>query len=217
MVLSRIRAVLGAERLDRARRSAVARRLERHPRGTIPARQAQRRGACGALCRHARDARRRGHAGSHAEGGGAAPSPRISAPATCPRGCAWAPTPSLRRFLGARPGTSSACSARRSRATGRRCRAPRPPRRRPEPCSSSQGSTIRRRSTSCLRPHHAHRRSDIVGSYEEAFDRIRALNDQGMLPRTVNLISGPSRTADIEQTIVRGAHGPSRLHVLILG
>ncbi len=37
------------------------------------------------------------------------------------------------------------------------------------------------------------------------------------LPRTVNLISGPSRTADIEQTIVRGAHGPKRLHVVILG
>jgi L-lactate dehydrogenase complex protein LldG len=59
--------------------------------------------------------------------------------------------------------------------------------------------------------------SDIVGSYEEAFDRLRAIHGEGYLPRTVNLISGPSRTADIEQTIVRGAHGPSRLHVLILG
>ena len=59
--------------------------------------------------------------------------------------------------------------------------------------------------------------SDIVGSYEEAWDRVRAIYGQGTLPRTVNLISGPSRTADIEQTIVRGAHGPSRLLVLILG
>jgi L-lactate dehydrogenase complex protein LldG len=58
---------------------------------------------------------------------------------------------------------------------------------------------------------------DIVGSYEEAFDRLLAIHGEGYLPRTVNLISGPSRTADIEQTIVRGAHGPSRLHVLILG
>ncbi len=39
----------------------------------------------------------------------------------------------------------------------------------------------------------------------------------GPLPRSVNLISGPSRTADIEQTIIRGAHGPGRLHVVILG
>ena len=40
---------------------------------------------------------------------------------------------------------------------------------------------------------------------------------EGRLPRSVNLISGPSRTAEIEQTIVRGAHGPKRLQVLILG
>jgi L-lactate dehydrogenase complex protein LldG len=59
--------------------------------------------------------------------------------------------------------------------------------------------------------------SDIVGCYEEAFDRLRATYGEGRLPRTVNLISGPSRTADIEQTIVRGAHGPKRLLVLILG
>ena len=59
--------------------------------------------------------------------------------------------------------------------------------------------------------------SDIVGSYEEAFDRLRAIYGEGELPRTVNFISGPSRTADIEQTIVRGAHGPKRLHVLIVG
>jgi L-lactate dehydrogenase complex protein LldG len=61
------------------------------------------------------------------------------------------------------------------------------------------------------------RASDVVGSYEDAFDRLRAIYGEGALPRTVNLISGPSRTADIEQTIVRGAHGPKRLHVVILG
>jgi L-lactate dehydrogenase complex protein LldG len=59
--------------------------------------------------------------------------------------------------------------------------------------------------------------SDILGSYEEAWDRLRAAYGEATLPRTVNMISGPSRTADIEQTIVRGAHGPRRLHVLILG
>ena len=59
--------------------------------------------------------------------------------------------------------------------------------------------------------------SDIVGSYEEAWRRLREDYGDGALPRSVNLISGPSRTADIDQTIVRGAHGPRRLHVLILG
>ena len=36
------------------------------------------------------------------------------------------------------------------------------------------------------------------------------------MPRTVNIISGPSRTADIEQTIQLGAHGPRRLHILLV-
>jgi L-lactate dehydrogenase complex protein LldG len=58
--------------------------------------------------------------------------------------------------------------------------------------------------------------SDIVGSYEEAWGRLRALYGEGTLPRTVNWISGPSRTADIEQTIISGAHGPKRLFVVIL-
>ncbi len=58
---------------------------------------------------------------------------------------------------------------------------------------------------------------DIVGSYENAIDRLRGLYGAGTLPRTVNFISGPSRTADIEQTIVRGAHGPKRLFVIVSG
>jgi L-lactate dehydrogenase complex protein LldG len=39
----------------------------------------------------------------------------------------------------------------------------------------------------------------------------------GGMPRAVNFISGPSRTADVEQTIQLGAHGPRRLHVLLVG
>jgi L-lactate dehydrogenase complex protein LldG len=55
----------------------------------------------------------------------------------------------------------------------------------------------------------------IVGSMEDAFARIRA--ERGALPRAVNLVSGPSRTGDIEQTIVLGAHGPRRLHIVLVG
>jgi len=53
----------------------------------------------------------------------------------------------------------------------------------------------------------------IVPGMEEAFALLRAA---GPLPRAVNMISGPSRTGDIEQTIVLGAHGPYRVHVIVL-
>jgi L-lactate dehydrogenase complex protein LldG len=49
---------------------------------------------------------------------------------------------------------------------------------------------------------------DLHGSYEEAWLRLRRIHGPGRLPRTVNMISGPSRTGDVVQTFVRGAHGP---------
>jgi L-lactate dehydrogenase complex protein LldG len=57
-------------------------------------------------------------------------------------------------------------------------------------------------------------RERIVAGMEDAFALIRA---QGPLPRGIHMISGPSRTGDIEQTLVLGAHGPYRLHILVLG
>ena len=57
---------------------------------------------------------------------------------------------------------------------------------------------------------------DIAGNYEAVWARIREKSGPGKLPRTVNWITGPSRTADIEQTLLLGAHGPQRLHILIV-
>ncbi len=58
--------------------------------------------------------------------------------------------------------------------------------------------------------------SRVVGPYEDAWERLREVSGRGALPRSVNLISGPSRTADIEQTILLGAHGPRRLHIVLV-
>jgi len=57
-------------------------------------------------------------------------------------------------------------------------------------------------------------RGRIVGSMEDAWTLLRA--ERGEMPRAVHFISGPSRTADIEQTVTLGAHGPYRLHVILV-
>lgn len=56
--------------------------------------------------------------------------------------------------------------------------------------------------------------SRIVAGMEEAFALVLA--ERGELPRALNFISGPSRTGDIEQTIVLVAHGPSRVHLVLV-
>lgn len=63
--------------------------------------------------------------------------------------------------------------------------------------------------------------SEVTGGYEEAWDRLRQkmgkeTGEKQAMPRAVNLVTGPSRTGDIEQTIYLGAHGPRRLHIIVI-
>jgi L-lactate dehydrogenase complex protein LldG len=62
------------------------------------------------------------------------------------------------------------------------------------------------------------RTGQVVASYEDGWDLLRAQSADKLwgLPRTVNFITGPSRTGDIEQRIELGAHGPRRLHVILI-
>ena len=59
--------------------------------------------------------------------------------------------------------------------------------------------------------------ADIAGDYETVWARLRPQGGEGNLPRTVNFITGPSRSADIEQTLLLGAHGPRALHIIVVG
>ena len=58
------------------------------------------------------------------------------------------------------------------------------------------------------------RASRIVGAYEAAWDLLRV--ELGGMPRNVMLVTGPSRSADIEQALELGAHGPRRLHIVLI-
>lgn len=54
----------------------------------------------------------------------------------------------------------------------------------------------------------------VVAYMEDAFDLLR--RERGGPPRAINLVSGPSRTADVEQTVTLGAHGPYRVAVILV-
>ena len=59
--------------------------------------------------------------------------------------------------------------------------------------------------------------ADVAGDFETVLGKVRERFGTGAMPRTVNLITGPSRSADIEQTLILGAHGPRKLHVIVVG
>jgi L-lactate dehydrogenase complex protein LldG len=60
------------------------------------------------------------------------------------------------------------------------------------------------------------RERDVLGGYEDVWERLRQRYGKDRMPRTVNTITGPSRTGDIEQTIELGAHGPRRMHIVVV-
>lgn len=58
---------------------------------------------------------------------------------------------------------------------------------------------------------------DIAGDLETILARLRKAYGKGRMPRTLNLVTGPSRSGDIEQKIILGAHGPRALHLIVIG
>ena len=56
---------------------------------------------------------------------------------------------------------------------------------------------------------------NLVGAFEDVWSRRRTFRRP--MPRTLTMITGPSRTGDIDLTLIRGAHGPRVLHIMIVG
>lgn len=73
------------------------------------------------------------------------------------------------------------------------------------------------RALSILPPAHAviARETQLVADLEEALTLARSLH-QGQWPSMLSLITGPSRTGDIERILVLGAHGPKELLILLI-
>jgi L-lactate dehydrogenase complex protein LldG len=58
---------------------------------------------------------------------------------------------------------------------------------------------------------------DVAGDMETVLSRVRRKFGKGEMPRTLNFITGPSRSGDIEQKLLLGAHGPRALHIIMVG
>jgi L-lactate dehydrogenase complex protein LldG len=56
----------------------------------------------------------------------------------------------------------------------------------------------------------------IVATPEDAFDLLREKYGPGNMPRTALMVAGPSRSADIGTSLQFGAHGPKRLHCILV-
>jgi len=75
------------------------------------------------------------------------------------------------------------------------------------------------RLVSLLPPVHVAivQKGQVLPSLDELFVLQRRDFLQGDELRYMNLISGPSRSADIEQTITTGVHGPGKVYMILLG
>ena len=59
---------------------------------------------------------------------------------------------------------------------------------------------------------------DLYGDYEAIWTKLRVVqeHESTAMPRTINMVTGPSATGDIEQTMQHGAHGPQNLHIVLI-
>jgi L-lactate dehydrogenase complex protein LldG len=211
-ILSAIRRARGGD--DAARQAAVEARLARPEPGPVPARTRVEPGARRAL--FVSMAEESGATVDRVAGSAAVPHAvaRYLAGANLPARLSLAPDPELARLPWDAEPLLSVTAARDGREAG-------------ETALVEAFSGIAETGTLVLLSGPASptslnllpdthivllRESRLHGAYEEVWPRLRAAG----MPRTVNFVTGPSRSADIEQTLLMGAHGPRRLHIILV-
>jgi L-lactate dehydrogenase complex protein LldG len=218
LVLGSIRRSLGVSGQEAPRRAAVEDRLARHPRGLVPA-----RGQVGPAARiklFAQMVEEAGGAVQALESAAAVPAAVAdylrskNLPMKLRRGAdprleamPWTDVPTLDVSTGRSDGKQLAAISHAFAAaaeTGTLVL-----------LSGADNPT----TLNFLPEHHlvVVEAKDIAGDYETVWQRLRKKFGEGTMPRTVNWITGPSRSGDIEQTQVYGAHGPRSLQVLVVG
>ncbi len=217
-ILGRIRRSLGTGEANLVRRAAVTDRLQRAPAGVVPARGKLEPEARIALFREKAEAAQ-------------ATTERVASPDDLPAAVAgylrrhnlpqairmgddprlaaadWSREPQLSLSRGASAGDDLACLSQAAAAIA-------------ETGTLALASGPDNPTTLNFLPDvHivAVAAEDVVGDLETVWAGLRERHGKGVLPRTVNLVTGPSRSADIEQTLLLGAHGPRSLHIVVVG
>ena len=157
--------------------------------------------------------------------------PRVPAPAmtcrkrwrnifarrTCRRGSAWASDPALAGLPWRRRTIDARVTGLRRRSTRSGSAMPRPASPRPGRWCLPRARTTRDAELPARDPRGGARSRGCRGRLRGRLAKLRARYGKGVLPRTVNMITGPSRSGDIQQTLILGAHGPRRLHIVLVG
>jgi len=217
-ILAKVRRSLGASAADAPRRAAVADRLMRAPKTVIPARGqlapadrvalfCDKAAAVFAGVEHLADAADLPAAVAAYLRANNLPQAIRTGDDERLAGLDWASQPQLALSLGPSRGDDLACLSFADAGvaeTGTLVLT-----------SGSHNPT----TLNFLPDHHlvAIDAASVVGDYEAVWSLLRDRFGAGALPRTVNMITGPSRSADIEQTLLLGAHGPRSLHILVIG
>jgi L-lactate dehydrogenase complex protein LldG len=216
-VLGKLRTSLGVDADDAARRDTVTRRLSGHPRGIVPKRgqlaPAARTDLFVAMAEAVQTTVARVASAEEVPESGAAYLRRHNLPQAIRRGddprlagLPWQRTPALEVAAGRSDGHDLAGLSHAFAGIAESGTA--------ILVSGSDNPT----TLNFLPDYHivVVDADDIAGDMESVWDRLREVYGEGEMPRTVNLVTGPSRSADIEQTLLLGAHGPRALHLIVV-